>query len=135
MTTPKALLILCVLLCLAACDTVIPIPPPPQEIREDPDRIIIVDKTGKEWDITTASRKYGLEADRFNYGLGPDAIPPLYFPEMLEEGDPEYPATSKWMLVIGAEINGDARAYKTIDLNLHEVVNEEIGGEYVFVGW
>ena len=38
-------------------------------------------------------------------------------------------------LIIGLEINGDARAYSTYQLSRHEIVNDVVGGVPVAVTW
>jgi len=57
-----------------------------------PETVVLVDQTGKEWDITTAVWKYGFEVERFEFGLGPRAIRPLIEPDMLSPGDFGYPS-------------------------------------------
>ena len=102
----------------------------------DPDdRIYIQDVTGKRWDVTDAERIYGMKAEDFQFGIGPNAIRPINFPAMFKPGDPGYPTQTDQVVVVGTVINEDARAYSLAQLNSHEVVNEVIGGEDVFVGW
>ena len=46
--------------------------------------------------------------------------------------------TNEWLdseIIIGVEINGDARAYPIRLLSLHEIVNDVIGGKPVAVTW
>jgi hypothetical protein len=99
------------------------------------DPVVLIDQTGKEWDITTAVHKYGFEVDRFEFGLGPRAIRPLIEPDMLSPGDFGYPAEDAPFLVIGAAIEGDIRAYGKLDLTVNEVVDEFIGGAPVAVAY
>lgn len=60
-----------------------------------------------------------------------DAIPPLDFPKYLKADEVDFLGGND--LVIGVEINNDARAYPIRILNWHEIVNDKIGGEDVVV--
>jgi hypothetical protein len=100
-----------------------------------PEPVVLVDQTGKEWDVTTAVWKYGFEIERFEFGLGPNAIEPLIEPDMLSPGDRGYPADNGTFLVIGAAISGDIRAYAKFDIIQNEVVDEYIGGVPVAVAY
>ena len=67
--------------------------------------------------------------------LPPDAIPALNSPgyhDTTEEADQSYHDDD---LVLGIEINGDARAFSVPLLSRHEIVNDVIGGEPVAVTW
>lgn len=97
--------------------------------------VVLVDQTGKEWDITTAVWKYGFEVERFEFGLGPKAILPLLDPVMLSPGERNYPADDETFLVIGTAIEGDVRAYGKFDIIQNEVVDEFIGGTPVAVAY
>jgi hypothetical protein len=66
-------------------------------------RIILVDRTGKEWDITHAVKRYGMEPKRFNFGLEPFAIQPLLNPVMLDPGVPGHPPDDEMFPVIGSK--------------------------------
>ncbi len=101
----------------------------------DEERIVIVDKTGKEWDITHAVNQYDFQKSNFNYGLGPNAIQPINNPEMLSPGDNGYPNDTSSERVMGVEINGEARAYPVSVLSRREVVNEFIGDSHVAVAY
>ena len=90
--------------------------------------VILVDQTGKEWDITSAVNKYGFEMGRFEYGLGPFAIEPIVEPEVLNPNDAGYPESEGTFLVIGTSINGDTRAYGRLDIVQSEIVDDYIGG-------
>jgi len=108
------------------------------EVNEEesvPERVLLTDQTGKEWDISTAVRKYGFEVDRFEFGLGPRAIRPLIEPEMLSPGDFGYPADDEPFLVIGVSVNKDDRAYGKTDLIKNEIVDEYIGGAPLAVAY
>lgn len=105
------------------------------EEKSVPEPVILIDQTGKEWDITTAVWKYGFEVERFDFGLGPRAIRPLINPEMLSPGDIGYPGDDEPSLVIGVSINGDVRAYGKLQLNLNEVADDYIGGAPLAVAY
>lgn len=67
--------------------------------------------------------------------LAPDAIPALNNPgyhDTTEAADESYQDDD---LVLGIEINGDARAFSVPLLSRHEIVNDVIGGEPVAVTW
>ncbi|RME00405.1 MAG: DUF3179 domain-containing protein [Calditrichaeota bacterium] len=98
-------------------------------------KIYIVDQTGKRWDVTHAVEKYGFKAEAFQYGLGPDAIPPLLHPEMLSPGEPGYPGAHDSFLVLGARIEEEARAYPIDVMSRHEIVDEVFDATYVAVAY
>jgi hypothetical protein len=107
----------------------------PPEIIEESEKIIIVDRTGKEWDITHAVNAYGFRAERFDYGLGPFAIKPIQDPRMLSVGDIGYPTPDLNTNIIGTILNGDTRAYPLDVLVSHEIVNDQFGDSYVSVAY
>ena len=94
---------------------------------------IIVDATGKEWDVTHAALKYGFDPAGFQYGLGPYAIQPIQNPEMLSPGMVGYPRDDDSFPVLGFAVDGDARAYPISVLRRHEVVDESFGDVHVAV--
>ena len=114
------------------------ITPPPMvavDSSADTNQIFIVDNSGKQWNITHAVNKYGFSAGEFQYGLGPNAIPPIIDPEMLTPGDPGYPSAENGLAVIGAAVNNDVRAYPISILRHREIVDDKIGGKYVAIGF
>lgn len=98
-------------------------------------RLTITDRTGKAWDVTHAVKAYGFVADGFQFGLGPDAIPPVNDAVLASRGDPSFPAADGQFFVLGTEINVDARAYGIRELSRHEVVNEKFGRTHVAVAY
>lgn len=66
--------------------------------------------------------------------LPPDAIPAIFDPQFLsaEEADQQYEPNE---MVLGVEINGDARAYSVPHLSGHEIVNDTVGGVPIAVTW
>ena len=66
--------------------------------------------------------------------LPPDAIRSIDNPEFLsmEEADGLYDDNE---IVIGVVFNGEARAYSTRLLSVHEIVNDNVGGKKIAVTW
>ena len=66
--------------------------------------------------------------------LPKDAILAVFDPEFLtiEEADEWYDAQE---LVLGVEINGEARAYSIPFLSGREIVNDTVGGRKIAVTW
>jgi Protein of unknown function (DUF3179) len=63
-----------------------------------------------------------------------DGIPAIDNPQFLTVSEAnEYYDPDE--LVIGVEINGDARAYSVPLLSNHEIVNDTVGGEIIAVTW
>lgn len=108
----------------------------PAEVRADDRRdggIVIIDAEGVKWDVTHAEEKYGMFANQFQYGLGPNAITPVNDPQFLSPGDKDYPKNTDTFMVLGVSIDGDSRAYPMVILGRHEVVNDEFGNQPVAV--
>lgn len=68
----------------------------------------------------------------FRQLLPRDGIRPVYEPKFLSAADTEWENSS---LVIGLEIDGDARAYPVSYLNRREIVNDHVGKTPVLVTW
>ena len=96
------------------------------------DRILIQDRSGKQWDITYAVTELQMSADLFNYGLGPDAIRPVIDPQFSLPGDEDYPPDDALFLVLGVTVAGENRAYRINQLSRREVVDDAVG-EVAFV--
>jgi hypothetical protein len=64
-----------------------------------------------------------------------DAIPAIFDPRFVsaEEADERFFEADD--LIIGLEIDGDARAYGIAHLSRHEIVNDVVGGKPVAVTW
>ena len=113
----------------------------PTETIIEEERIFIIDQTGKEWDITHAAKIYGMKPEKFQYGLGPNWFAPLILPRMISPGEPGYPEDDSYFdgfesdLVLGAEFDGDARAYPLVILYRHEIADEKFGDSYVAVAY
>jgi hypothetical protein len=66
--------------------------------------------------------------------LDKDGIPSIDNPRFIDETEAERQYGSS-ELVIGVEIDGDARAYSVPHLSRHEIVNDVVGGQPVAVTW
>ncbi|RMG67513.1 MAG: DUF3179 domain-containing protein [Calditrichaeota bacterium] len=107
----------------------------PAPVVQQEEKIFIIDRTGKQWDVTHAVKKYGMKADEFQFGLGPNAIPPINNPIFAAPGDPNYPSLNQTFLVIGTILNDEPRAYPLFTLTSHEVVNDRFGDRFVAIGY
>lgn len=98
-------------------------------------KIQLEDQTGKLWDITHAVNNYNFKPEKFQFGVGPNAIPPILEPQYYCPGDVGYPSTSSDFQVIGYKSNGSTRAYSLNVMINHEVANEQFGNQYVAVAY
>ncbi|UCD94895.1 MAG: DUF3179 domain-containing protein, partial [Candidatus Zixiibacteriota bacterium] len=105
--------------------------PCPPDIIPPGDPAILVDMTGKEWDISYGVHFYGVDPDNFNFGLGPYAFPPFLDPEFLSPGDTGYPDPNQVIGILGTTINEESRAYPLNELIGHEVVDDRFDSTYV----
>jgi hypothetical protein len=64
--------------------------------------------------------------------LGRDSILPIYEPEFVPADQADYDDAE---LVMGVEIDGEAKAYPVGPLNRREMVNDELKGIPVLVTW
>ena len=94
------------------------------------DKILLEDRTGKKWDITHAVRRYGFVPSNFQFGLGPNAIPPIQNPQFSSPGKVGFPLPSD-NLVIGTRINEIAKAYPIIIMKSYEIANDNFNGSFV----
>lgn len=106
-----------------------------EEEFEEEERIFVIDRTGKKWDITHAVNNYDFEPERFQFGLGPQAIPPILNPQMVCPGEEGYPADNESFTIMGASLNGHTRAYRLTVMTRHEVVDEKFGDAHVAVAY
>ena len=104
-------------------------------LNEEDEKIFIVDRTGKKWDVTHAKENYDMEPSEFQFGLGPNAITPIQNAKMLSLGEEGYPHDSERFLILGTTLNGDTRAYPISELTRHEIADEKIGLVYVAVAY
>lgn len=122
-------------LLMLACAESPPTAPPPEAIIDDEERILIVDRTGKSWDITHAVNVYGFKPGGFQFGLGPNAIPPIVSPSFLCPEADRYPADDETFLVMGVQLNGHTRAYPITVMSAHEVVDDRFGNRLAAVAY
>ena len=126
---------------LTACttETSSPQPSPVKDPKpQSANPAIIIDRTGREWDLTHARDVYGMNPDYFNYGLGVGAIPSVDKPTVLEKGKSGYPSANSRTTVFGVDHNGEQRAYSISALTQHEVFNDIYPGDanqYVAVAY
>lgn len=66
--------------------------------------------------------------------LGYDAIPAILDPEFIDVAEAERQLEPD-ELVLGLEINGEAKAYSIPMLSSHEIVNDVVGGVPLAVTW
>lgn len=90
--------------------------------------------SGEWFDITGSP----LDPDGYQYGIGKDSIPSIDRPAFVAIDERE--ALNKHGIgdetrVIGYVYNDTAKAYPIGILNRHELVNDEVGGKPVTVGW
>lgn len=70
--------------------------------------------------------------DDFRQLLRRDAIPPIYNPTFQTVVESDWPDD---VLVIGIELDGEAKAYPVSFLNRREMVIDWIGGTPILVSW
>lgn len=95
--------------------------------------VYITDRTGVDWNITHAVRTYRWNPDNFRFGLGMNRIKAINNPQFFHPGESGYPDSQATFMVLGVEIDGDARAYAVNILKSHEIVNDQFGENYVAV--
>jgi len=107
----------------------------PVTVKQEGKKLFITDRTGKRWEISHAVENYGMVAENFQFGLGPNAIRPLILPEMLSPGDPGYPADDSNLRIMGTTLSDDTRAYPIDVMAQHEVADEIFGELHVAVAY
>jgi len=95
-------------------------------INKNNDEIIVEDS-----EVVPTDTQIILGKPRIIPDVPKDAIPPLDFPKYLKVDEVDFLEGND--IVIGIEINGDARAYPIRILNWHEIVNDNIGGKEVVI--
>ena len=90
--------------------------------------ISVVDSTNLEPEImVTDGLKHIVPLDKIKSGGPPkDGIPSIDNPKFTNVNDSEFMSDSD--IIIGLEVNGEAKAYPLFILVWHEIVNDEIGG-------
>ncbi len=87
-----------------------------------------------EWFDMTGSE---IDPATFQFGIGKDEIASIDEPEFASFDDPRVAARGldRETPVLGVVITGEARAYPVSVMSMHEVVNDEFGGEPYAVLW
>ena len=84
------------------------------------------------FEALTPSGARNIDADRYRDGTEVDNIAPIYEPLIVAASDVDLlPAE----LVIGVEINGEARAYPHRLMQFREMANDVVGGVPILVSW
>jgi len=109
--------------------------PAPCESCSEVDRIVIMDQTGVEWDITHAVHQYGFDQARFSAGIGGFVFTPIIEPDFIGPGDEGYPDLSQNPTIIGTQIESEIRAYKIIDFRFAETCNDVYDSAHVLVAY
>ncbi len=90
--------------------------------------------TGEWFDVTDSP----LDPDGYQYGIGKDSIPAIDRPAFVaidaREKLREHGIRDE-TVVIGYAHNREAKAYPISIMNRHELVNDQVGGKPVTVGW
>ena len=82
---------------------------------------------------TVRNQTCDLNPDLLFSSLPPDRIPALSEPEMVSPDDPGADYLLDSDRVLGVYMNGEARAYPHNILWHHEIVNDQIGGDWISV--
>ena len=104
----------------------------------DEDKIVIVDRDGREWDITHAVKAYKMESGYFNFGIGVGTIPSVDRPIIVDKDTSEYPKNTSHLPVFGVNYHEEQRAYDMVTMTRHEIVNDRYpgnSGQHVAVGY
>lgn len=97
---------------------------------EEPERAAV--KPASLPDIPQPVNELANGEYRWSQLLARDAIAPIYDPQFAPADQAPYDDNE---LVIGLEINGEAKAYAIGPLNSREMVNDELGGIPILVTW
>ncbi len=93
-----------------------------------PEPIIITDRKGEDFDITSAVLEYRMGETFWEFGLGRFTIRPIIDPVMIGPGDAGYPLDDNIVEILAVNYEGDSRAYKIGDLPDREVVDDVVNG-------
>ncbi len=120
-----------------SADVFQPTPPPETAVSKPTPTTELTNSTeSADSQIAPTRRPVRLKPGDLQIAASSDDIPAIFADDDIfvnsTDGDAE------WLdeeLVIGIEVNGDARAYPIRLLSLHEIVNDTIGGQPVAVTW
>ena len=112
--------------------TIVPgmLPPAYGDVVREGEKTYIVDREGYRWDVTQAE-SLGFTPEKFQYGIGKDTIVPLNGSH-LEENDGSSYFNFR---VIGIADNGESHAYSVSTLTQREIVNSDLSGKAIAVGY
>ena len=91
-----------------------------------------VDQPASSPTVPQPQRQLADQEYRWDQRLERDSIKPIYEPTFLAAAEANYQDDE---LVIGVEINGEAKAYAIGPLNGREMVNDTLGGVPILVTW
>ena len=92
------------------------------------------DEGNVDWfDMTDST----IDPVRFQFGIGKDTIDSVDRPQFVPIDDPRLPerGVTRETEVLGVEIDGIARAYPVVLMDLHEVVNDRFGDKAFAILW
>ncbi|MDH3890088.1 MAG: hypothetical protein OEV49_03310 [candidate division Zixibacteria bacterium] len=89
------------------------------------DTVVIVDNTGKPWDISYGVHYYGMDVHDFHGGYGPFSLEPIIDPVFSSPGDGDYPEPDEDFPMLGITLLGESRAYKLKDMLSREIVDDD----------
>ena len=131
----KSMSALCVAVLFSFACTTAPEGVTQPNVEEGDGRFIIVDRTGKRWDVSHAFQKYQMNPNEFQFGVGPNAIRPILSPRHFEPGQSGYPADHSTFLILGTTLEDETRAYSIDKLSFHEIADEKFGDVHVAVAY
>jgi len=99
-------------------------------VKKTGDRVAIVDRWGEHWDVTQAE-SIGFKPERFQYGIGRNAIKPLNDTHLTDQQQD----TIEHLRIIGVKEGDHAQAYSVPRLVRHEIANTTIGSKPIAVGY
>jgi hypothetical protein len=126
------------LLLLAACGSVIPDAPTEQPTASpeaaEPEPTDTPSPTSTATDALPTEEAASNEEYKIVTLLPKDAIPAIDEPEFygILDAEREYHPQE---LVMGVEVDGEARAYSVALLSRHEIVNDTVGGHPISITW
>jgi len=98
----------------------------------EPEAEVAINRPSPNFELPRPSNPLDERAYTWSQLLGRDAILPIYEPEFVSAQEAPYADDE---LVIGVELNGEARAYAIGPLNSREMVNDTVGGIPILVTW
>jgi len=88
---------------------------------KEKDKTFLIDRTGEKWDISQAV-SIGFDPEKFQFGLGKDAIKPLDDSNM-GKNTQDVPLDLR---ILGVNKNSISKAYSIPKLSRHEIANSSI---------